>query len=82
DEALDRLQSKNPEERTEAEEKQLGLLYALNEDYEKAQGILESFYLEDRLTAKELALYAEVKEAFHEDDEALRMLTSALNSQP
>ncbi|MDK6687756.1 hypothetical protein QP247_10870, partial [Aerococcus sp. UMB8623] len=38
DEALDRLQSKNPEERTEAEEKQLGLLYALNEDYEKAQG--------------------------------------------
>lgn len=82
DEALDRLQSKNPEERTESEEKQLGLLYALNEDYEKAQGILESFYLEDRLTAKELALYAEVKEAFHEDDEALRMLTSALNSQP
>ncbi|AMB93442.1 tetratricopeptide repeat protein [Aerococcus sanguinicola] len=82
DEALDRLQSKKPEERTEAEEKQLGLLYALNEDYEKAQGILESFYLEDQLTAKELALYAEVKEAFHEDDEALRMLTSALNSQP
>lgn len=82
DEALDQLQAKQAEDRTEAEEKQLGLLYALSEEYEKAQGILENFYLEDQLAAKELALYAEVKEAYHEDDEALRMLTSALNSQP
>ncbi|OYW71718.1 MAG: hypothetical protein B7Z25_02790 [Aerococcus viridans] len=82
EEAIELIEATPENDRTDEQQEQLAFYYVETENFEKANTILEALYEDDKLSDGLLAVFAQVKNAFHDHDGALEMIDKAILVNP
>lgn len=82
EEAIELIEATPDSDRTQAQREQLAFYYVETENFEKANTILESVYEDGKLSENLLAIYAKVKNAFHDHEGALELIGEAIQANP
>lgn len=82
EEAIILLEEIVPHNRTLDQQNELAFYYLETEEFEKASTIYEELYNEGNVTPAMLALYAKVKDSFHDHEGAIALMDEALAENP
>lgn len=82
EEAIQLIEETPEDDRTINQREQLAFYYVETENYEKANTILEALEEDGKLSEKLLAVFASVKNAFHDHDGAMETIDQAIQVNP
>lgn len=82
EEAIELIEATPEADRTVGQREQLAFYYVETENFEKANTILEALHEDGKLSENLLALFATVKNSFHDHDGALEMIDQAIQVNP